>query len=189
MKIYFNNQMHQLDKHLEVLKNKKVMRYDKNQLVEKTSSIYIQTSKTFEELDFRFFFNYQVFPSHILVAKTQWQAENRDIKVGDTIVQQAFLPPLKWLSQKVIFGVRVSEVINEKHLKCFSYETIEGHVEKGISSFSITADNSAIKFSIHTFSEPGNLLTKLLGPIFTLPYQAYCTRQALKQVKQQLELQ
>lgn len=181
--------MHELDKHLGVLKNNKVMRYDKNKLVEKTSSIDIQTTKPFEALDFSFFFNYQIFPPHILVAKTQWQAENRTMQIGDTIVQQAFLPPLKGLSQKIVFGVRISEIINESNLKRFSYETIEGHVEKGISSFSITADNGTIKFSIHTFSEPGNLLTKLLGPIFTRPYQAYCTRQALKQVKQRLDRQ
>lgn len=165
------------------------MQYDKHKLIEKTTSIHIKTTKIFQELDFDFFFNYRIFPSNILTFKTQWVTENRPMKVGDTIVQQAFLPPISSFSQKVIFGVRISEVINEANLKRFSYETIEGHVEKGISSFSITAESDTIKFSIHTYSEPGNLLTRVLGPILTLPYQAYCTRKALKQVKQQIEQQ
>lgn len=186
MKIYFTNQIHQLDEHLEVLKSKPVVQYDKHKLIEKTTSISIQTAKSLQELDFDFFFNYRIFPSNILIFKTQWAVENRAMKVGDTIVQQAFLPPISSFSQKVIFGVRISEVINEANLKRFSYETLEGHVEKGISSFSITAENGTIKFSIHTYSEPGNMLTKFIGPILTLPYQAYCTRKALQQVKKQI---
>lgn len=165
------------------------MQYDKNNLLEKTTSVNIQTTKSLEELDFSFFFNYNIFPPDILIAQTQWAIEKRHMKVGDTIAQQVFLPPFKWWSQKVIFGVRISELINERNIKCFSYETIEGHVEKGSSSFSVTADPEVIKFSIHTYSTPGNLLTKILGPVFTLPYQAYCTRQALRYVKKQLEQQ
>lgn len=189
MRIYRNNQTHQFDKHLEVLKSKKVQHYDKEKLLEKTTSINIYTNKSLQELDFSFFFNYHVFPANILIAKTQWATEKRNMEAGDTIVQQAFLPPLKWFSLKVIFGVRVSEVINESNLKRFSYETIEGHVEQGISSFSISAGNGQVQFSIHTYSQPGNWLTRLIGPIFTLPYQSYCTRQALAHVKKQLEQQ
>ncbi|MBL7706069.1 MAG: DUF1990 family protein [Taibaiella sp.] len=188
MKIYLKNQARQFDKHLEVLRNKKVQHYDKKKLLEKTTSINIYTNKSLQELDFSFFFNYHIFPANILVAKTLWAAEKRNMKVGDTIVQQIFLP-LKSFNLKVIFGVRISEVINENNLKQFSYETLEGHVEQGISSFSITADDGIIKFSIHTYSQPGNWLTRLLGPIVTLPYQAYCTRQALVHVKKQLEQQ
>lgn len=157
-------------------------------LLEKTTSINVHTNKSIEQLNFDFFFNYHIFPVNILVAKTQWATEKRTMKAGDTIVQQAFLP-LKSFSLKVIFGVRISEVINESNLKRFSYETLEGHVEQGISSFSIGADKGKVQFSIHTYSQPGNWLTKLLGPVFTLPYQAYCTRQALIHIKKQLELQ
>lgn len=188
MKIYLKNQAHQFDKHLERLKNKQVQHYDKSKLLEKTTSINIHTNKSMEQLNFDFFFNYHIFPANILVAKTQWEAENRYMQAGDTIVQQAFLP-LKSFSLKVIFGVRISEMINESNLKKFSYETIEGHVEQGISSFSVSADKGKVQFSIHTYSQAGNWLTRLLSPIITLPYQAYCTRQALVHVKKQLELQ
>lgn len=189
MNVYPTNQIHQFEKHLEALKNKQVMQYNKHRLVEKTTSISIKTNKSFEELDFDFFFNYQIFPSNILIAKRQWETENRTMKVEDTIVQQAFLPPFRPFRLKVIFGVRISEVINEANLKRFSYETIEGHVEKGISSFSITAGTGAVTFRIHTYSVPGNLLTRILAPILTLPYQAYCTRKALLQVKKRIESQ
>jgi hypothetical protein len=36
------------------------------------------------------------------------------------------------------------------------------------------------------FLSQGNLLTRLMGPIFTIPYQAYCTRKALENVKKQI---
>lgn len=188
MKIYLKNQAHQFDKHLELLKNKQVRCYDKSKLLEKTTSINIHTSKSMEQLNFDFFFNYHIFPANILIAKAQWATEKSNMKVGDTIVQQAFLP-LKSFSLKVIFGVRISEMINESNLKKFSYETLEGHVKQGISSFSVSADKDKIQFSIHTYSQPGNWLARLLGPIITLPYQAYCTRQALVHVKKQLEQQ
>jgi hypothetical protein len=46
-----------------------------------------------------------------------------------------------------------------------------------------------IIFKIQTFSTPGNILAKLLGPIFSIPYQTFCTKTALKNVKRLLEKQ
>jgi len=80
--------------------------------------------------------------------------------------------------------VRIKEIINELSIKGYSYETLEGHVEKGISIFTIEKrDNGKIIFSIKTFSKPATILTKILGPIFSVPYQTYCTMHALKNVK------
>ena len=109
------------------------------------------------------------------------------MKIGDTIVQQVFLPPHKTLSQKVIFAVRIKEIINQPKRKGFSYETIEGHVEKGVSMFTIEKKTQKSIFKIHTFSKPGNLLTRLVGPIFSLPYQSYSTEKALNNVKEIIE--
>lgn len=109
------------------------------------------------------------------------------MKIGDTILQQVFIPPTKTFSQKIVFGVRINDFIDETERKGFSYETIEGHVEKGESTFTIENINGGLIFKIKTFSEPGNLLTKLVGPIFTVPYQTYCTRIALENVKSQIE--
>ena len=72
----------------------------------------------------------------------------------------------------------------------FSYETLEGHVEKGISTFTIEqADNMKLIFKVCTYSSPGSILTKLLGQIFSIPYQSFCTKSALKNVKRQIEIQ
>ncbi|MFC4164662.1 DUF1990 family protein [Epilithonimonas zeae] len=189
MKVYLSNQKNKFKKHLEDLKSKNVMIYDKSKLVEKITQISIDTGKTIDEIDLEFLIDYNIFPSNILIFTTQWNDENREMKVGDTILQQVFLPPIKSFSQKIIFGVRIKEIINEENKKGFSYETLEDHVEKGISTFTIEKLNQKIIFKIHTFSIPGNIFSKLLAPIFSIPYQTYCTKQALENVKQQVENQ
>ena len=113
---------------------------------------------------------------------TQWDSENRVMQVGDTIVQQVYLPPWKKFSQKIVFGVRINRIIDEPFKKGFSYETLDGHVEKGLSIFTFELENGNPIFKIETFSKPGNILTRLLGPIFSIPYQTYCTHAALKNV-------
>lgn len=119
---------------------------------------------------------------------TQWQAESRSIKIRDFIVQQVHLPPFKHISQKIIFGVRIKEVIDQPHKKGFSYETLEGHVEKGFSIFTIEQTSPAkLIFKIHTFLKPATTLTKLLGPFFSVPYQNFCPKSALKNVKRKIE--
>ena len=162
------------------------MTFDKRKLTEKVSTIDIATDKSLEQINLDFLFDYKIFPSNIMTFKTQWGQERRKMKVGDTILQQATIPPTKFLSQKIIFGVRVNSIIDEDGRKGFSYETIEGHVEKGESTFTIEQSGHGLIFKIETFSEPGNLLAKLVGPIFTVPYQTYCTQRALENVKKQI---
>ena len=106
---------------------------------------------------------------------------------GDTIVQQVFIPPVKTFSQKLIFGVRIKEIIDEPAKKGFSYETLEGHVEKGISTFTVEQEGGKIIFKIQTFSGAGNFLSKLMGPVFSTPYQRFCTTKALENCKRQIE--
>jgi hypothetical protein len=187
MKIYLTNQRNHLKKHLESLKLKPVMKFNLDELIEKTTEIQIETSKDLNEINLNFFFNYEIFPENILIFKTQWNDENREMKTHDTIVQQAFLPPVKSFSQKIIFGVRISEIIDEENRKGFSYKTLEGHVEKGISTFTIKQKNGKMKFKVHTFSQPGNFFSRLVGPVFSVPYQTFCTKQALKNVKNRIE--
>lgn len=187
MKIYLADQAKYFPKHLADLKTKPVMAYDRSQLKEKNSSIAIQTSTPFENLDLDFLFNYKIFPSNILTFLTQWEDEKRKMQPGDTIVQQVFIPPVRSFSQKLVFGVRIKEIIDEPARKGFSYETLEGHVEKGISIFTVEQEGSKIFSRIKTFSGSGNLLTKLMGPVFSKPYQAFCTNKALENCKRQLE--
>ena len=187
MKIYLTNQAANFDELLKELTTKPTMAFNKTNLSEKTTTIDVQTEKALRDVDLDFLFDYKIFPPNIMAFLTQWAQENRKMKIGDTILQQAFIPPTKSLSQKIIFGVRINNIIDEDDRKGFSYVTIDGHVEKGESTFTIEEGGTGLIFKIRTFSEPGNLLTKLVGPFFTIPYQTYCTRMALRNVKGQIE--
>lgn len=124
-----------------------------------------------------------------MLFQTEWNKENRKMKIGDTIAQQANIPPFKIFSQKIIFGVRINEIINEDSRNGFSYETLEGHVEKGISTFTIEENMETIIFKIHTYSKPGNILSQLVHPIFSIPYQTFCTKRALNNVSERIKNQ
>lgn len=187
MKLFLTDQTSNFEKLLAQSISKPVMKFDKSQLKEKVSIVEIQVSKILPELDLAFFFNYKIFPPDILTFLTQWQLEKREMKVGDTILQQVYLPPVKPLSQKIIFAVRINQIIHETNRKGFSYETVEGHVEKGESTFTIEQLNDKVIFKIQTFSEPGNLLVRVAAPFLSMPYQAYCTRKALENVKTKLQ--
>lgn len=189
MKIYIKEQNNQFSKHLDILKTSKVAKYKKSRLKEKSTVLFIETTKKLEQLNLDFLFDYQVFPEHILTSKSQWVEENRTMKAGDTIVQQIYIPPAKDLSLKIIFGVRVKEIISDSDRRGFSYETLEGHVETGISTFTVEEHDGRIACRIQTFSKPGTTLTKLFGPVFSTPYQSYCTNAALRNMKRQLENQ
>lgn len=186
MKIRLFNQSAQFPKHLEILRKNAIMPYDKELLTEKNSLIEIRGFSRLSELNTEAFFNYHIFPEHILNGYPQWLDEQRAIQPGDTIVQQAFLPPLPVLSQKIIFGVRIKEVFREEKRIGFSYETLKGHVEQGISYFTLEETTKGIVFRIRTFSRPGSFLSRIAGPLFSLPYQQYCTRKALQHVKANL---
>jgi hypothetical protein len=188
MKIYLTDQAKKFPQHLELLKPEPVMKYERSKLIEKVTTIQIDTTKELQELNANILFDYKIFPNNIMTYLTQWAFEKRQMQIGDTIVQQTFIPPFQQFSQKIIFGVRINDIINETTRIGFSYETIKGHVEKGVSIFTIekTEDLKTI-FKIHTFSQPGNILTKLVGPIFSIPYQTFCTRQGLLNIKRQFE--
>ena len=179
MKIYFTDQTKYFKAHLENLNLQDIIKYEKSQLKEKTTFISINTSKDLKQLDTNFFWDYKIFPNNIMSFMTEWNEQKRQMQIGDTIVQQAFIPPVRQCSQKIIFGVRINNIIDEENRIGFSYETLKGHVEMGESTFTIekTKDCKTI-FKIHTFSKPGNLLTQLVGAIFSVPYQTFCTKRA-----------
>jgi hypothetical protein len=189
VKIYLSDQKNKLKQHLDFLKRKDVMDYDKTCLTEKITTIEINSKKKIDKLNLDFLFDYKIFPNNIMTFKNQWTDENRKMRIGDTIAQQVYIPPTKTFSQKIIFGVRVNEIIDQVDKKGFSYETLEGHVEKGISTFTVEQTETKLVFKVQTYSTPGNILTKLVGPFFSVPYQTFCTNAALRNVKKQLENQ
>jgi hypothetical protein len=162
------------------------MDYDKSQLTDKISTIDIETTKKLDQLNLNFLFDYQIFPDNIMTFKNEWTDQSRKMKIGDTIAQQVYIPPTRTYSQKIIFGVRINEIIDQADKKGFSYETLQGHVEKGVSTFTVEQLDNKIVFKIQTYSTPGNILTKLLGPIFSVPYQTFCTKLALINVKNRI---
>lgn len=188
MKLYLTDQEKNFQQHLRFLKEEKVMSYAKEQLTEKISVIALNTHKHLADVNLNTLFDYNIFPDTIMHHYAQWQEENRRMQIGDTIVQQVCIPPIKSFSQKIIFGVRVNEIIDQKDKKGFSYETLNGHVEKGISTFTVEqGEHQQLIFKVHTYSTPGNLLARILSPVFSIPYQTFCTKRALAHIKKHLE--
>jgi len=185
LQVYFFNQERHFSQHLRVLKEFPVMSYDKAKLKRAETAIDLP-GLSMEQINPDFLFRYEVFPDNIMSHLTQWGAEQRTMEVGDTIVQQVYLPPSRVVSQKLIFGVRVNRVFKDSRRVGFSYETLVGHVERGESEFSLETVGEGLRFVIRTFSEPSSWFLKLLGPVFALPYQRFCTAQALKHVKNQI---
>src|SRR5688572_33158141 len=100
MKLYLTDQSKEFRSLLTNLISKPTMTFDKGKLTGKISTINISTDKRLHQIDLDFFFGYNIFPSNIMTFKTQWEQEKRKMKVGDTILQQATIPPTKFLSQK-----------------------------------------------------------------------------------------
>lgn len=186
MQLYLTDQQNSFDKHLQKFIVQPVMPYTCQKLREQVTTIGLG-AQSIQDVNTDILFRYKIFPKHIMSCRAQWEAEGRSMQTGDTVLQQVYIPPVKGLSLKLIFGVRIHSIIRETTRIGFSYETLQGHAERGISTFTLEqADEEQLIFKIHTFSEPGNQLTKLAAPFFALPYQAYCTREALKNVRKQL---
>lgn len=85
MRIYLTDQKNKFNQHLDFLKTKKVMDYDKSWLTEKISTIEINTTKKIDQLNLDFLFEYQIFPDNIMTFKNEWTDQNRKMQIGDTI--------------------------------------------------------------------------------------------------------
>jgi hypothetical protein len=57
-------------------------------------------------------------------------------------------------------------------------------LERGVSEFYFEERAGEIFFVIHTHSELAHWLSRLGRGVFSLPYQRWCTQQALKHVRQ-----
>ena len=151
-------------------------------LPEKTSEVPLGRSRPLESCQTDFLFAYDIFPQHLMRAEPQWTKEGRAMRVGDIIVQRAVLPPIGF-GLCAEFAVRVFAIFSEHNKVGFAYETLSGHLERGVSEFFFAQRGESVFFVIHTYSEPAHWLSRLGGGIFSLPYQAWCTRRALNHVK------
>lgn len=181
MQIFLTNQQSRFHRFLEQFRTTPVMPYDLKQLKEKSTAIPVGI--TSPEAGFQVLLGYRIFPPSIMSHYTQWAAEGRTMQPGDVIVQQICLPPFPGFSMKILAGVRIREIIREPDRVGFSYETLQGHAERGISTFTLEKTKEGVVFRIHTFSEAPGAFQRFLAPLFASPYQDYCTRKALQHVQ------
>jgi Domain of unknown function (DUF1990) len=186
MKVFLTNQESRLSSRLPDFKNSSLSYNDLALVREKETTVTVPLSAPKQDLsqcNFESLFHYAVFPRSILIFAADWEREGRTMKTGDGIVQQAFLPPLS-ISIKAVFAVRVLEVFHTSTKVGFSYGTLEGHPESGISEFYFCLRGGRLLATIHTYSRPGLLISRLFAPLFTLPYQKYCTDKALERMRE-----
>src|SRR4051812_45733786 len=98
------------------------------------STVQVLSGRDFNEIDYNILFEYRIFPPTIMSYMTQWSVEQRRMRVGDTILQEVFVPPFR-PAFRILFGVRIDSVIDTPGRRGFSYQTLEGHAEKGRSVF------------------------------------------------------
>jgi uncharacterized protein (UPF0548 family) len=100
---------------------------------------------------------------------------------GDTIVQRIFVAGLA-----IEAGVRVIEVRREPERVGFSYVTLDGHVERGVASFSVVrAGGRELTFQIESWSTP-SALTTWLAPGVARYFQRKSVAEALESFARQV---
>lgn len=173
MKVFLLDQRRRFKKHLDDLKAAAVTHYDRTRLTERVTSVYIDTGETGNPVDLDVLFDYRVFPTDVMTSYPQWSDEHRRIAVGDTIVQQVNIPPVTSCSLKLMFGARVCEIIDEDDRKGFSYESLTGYVEIGLSTFTVERQDHGHIFRIRTHSEPATALVRLLRSLVSVPTRLF----------------
>lgn len=87
MKIYLRDQSDNFERHLITLLDEPVMAYNKQRLRMNVSSIDLPIDSDLKNINLDFFFDYSIFPPHVMTFMTQWAVERRAMKPGDTILQ------------------------------------------------------------------------------------------------------
>ena len=150
-------------------------------LPERTSTIDLEKNGELKSYSTDFLFDYDIFPSYVMRHEAEWKQQGRSMNQGDIVIQRAMIPPVGF-GFCMEFAVRICKIIKEERRIGFAYETLHGHAESGISEFYFEKMKEGLFFTIHTYSEPGHWTSKSVR-LFSLPYQAWCTRRALNHVK------
>jgi uncharacterized protein (UPF0548 family) len=161
---------------------------DAGSLPERTTSIDLEVASPIGNWDTNFLFDYDIFPSSIMRFEAEWKTKKREMRVGDVILQRAVVPPIGF-GICMEFAVRICWIIEEPNRRGFAYETLSGHAERGVSEFFFEDNGHHVVFTIHTHSEPGHWTSRIAKRLVTLPYQAWCTRRALKHVRERFHQQ
>lgn len=155
---------------------------DAHAFPEHTTSVPLNVAGPVRHWRTDFLFDYDVFPKHILRFDAEWLSAGRTMAVGDVIVQRTLMPPVGF-GLCIEFAVRICALWDEEERRGFAYETLAGHVESGVSEFCFEEKAGEVVFTIRTRSRPSHWTARLAGPVFTLPYQAWCTRRAVAHVR------
>lgn len=185
MRMSFRNQERRLAVYLPELKSAQLSYESLTGLPEKTIRSRIPVSGPpcdLEGCDLDFLFHYDVFPPAILKFFGEWQLDDRAMRVGDVIVQQVQIPPVG-VGIKLIFGSRVLSIHRSLSSAGFSYGTLAGHPETGSNEFSFSVEEGSLFAAVRTVAAPGLFLSRLLSPVFTKPYVAFCNARALQRMK------
>ena len=186
MRIFLTGQQHKLQQHLSALQRFAVHEFEKEALAHKCDRILLPGLSALPQTMPPAMATYRIFPDRILTALPQWIAEQREMRVGDTIAQLISMPPTRYISTQSLVGVRISAVDCQPNSMSFAYQTLQGHVEMGESRFRLYADEGKIWFEIETWSAPSGVLPEFTHP-FAGIYQNYCTQQALKRVARNMD--
>ncbi|MBS1560241.1 MAG: DUF1990 family protein [Bacteroidetes bacterium] len=133
MKIFVSDQSKRFDVLLNEHTSLSMIPYERERLRERVDTLVCTTTKRLHELDLDFLFDYRLFPENVLTSGCAWRREGRTMQVGDTILQQINIPPLQRFSLRILVATRVCEVVDLPYRKSFSYETLEGHVERVVA--------------------------------------------------------
>jgi uncharacterized protein (UPF0548 family) len=122
--------------------------------------------------------SYDVFPTD-LMRPTVCAADGR-LKVGTVIVQRVRLGFVVIEAAVRVVETAATETADTEEAG-FSYLTLAGHPERGVSSFWVIRHGDDVVFRIEARSRPGTVMTRIGRPISRL-FQRRATRAALRHV-------
>jgi hypothetical protein len=155
---------------------------DAQDFPEHTTSVALNAVGPIRKWRTDFLFDYAIFPSNIMHFEAEWTSTGRKMAVGDVIIQRTMMPPVGF-GMCIEFAVRVCALFDDEKRLGFAYETLSGHAESGVSEFYFEEREGDVFFMIHTRSQPSHWTARFASRVFTLPYQAWCTRRATAQVR------
>lgn len=155
---------------------------DHTPLPVRSTAIELGANAPLSKWNTEFFFDYQIFPAKVLRFCGEWQPHQRTMRVGDIIVQRLQIPPYVPCCS-LEFAVRIRSVVRDANRYSFAYETLVGHAECGVAEFILELQNDTLVFRIQTHSQPGIWMPKFADQWIAIPFQTWCTQQAMQQVR------
>lgn len=121
-------------------------------------------------------YRYEIFPSNLMHAHVC--SQDGLVERGATIVQRVRIAAVVLeTAVRVIDVWRYSASTSQE--AGFAYATVEGHPEKGVSSFRVVKVGDSVEFEIRAISRPGSVVLASVHPVARW-FQRFATRKALE---------